>query len=327
MTRLIRVELTRLWWRRLPIVAALGLLVVVGITLFGVDQQAGAAARALAGQDESFNQAVADFEANGEENLAMCLEDQERERERSGDTELDFGCEQMTAPTVEEWFGAPPSAAELFPTLISGLSWVLLFAAVVIGGSATAKEVGQRTLGTWLTFEPRRGLVYFSKLIAVGLWTLPLTLVLMVGVLLGTIAVLQRNGVPDGMTSSEWSDLAWIAVRLLVLAVVAGFIGAASGFVLRNVAILIGLLVGYAIAVESILAYQVQSLQTWTVSKHVTSWLMDGTTWLTIGRCDESGCDETEYALTLAQSSIYLGVIALVVTLLGYLFLTRIDVD
>ncbi len=326
MTRLIRVELTRLWWRRLPIVAAVGLLVVVGLTLFGVDQQAGAAARALAGQDEFFNEAVADFEANGEENMALCLEDQERERELSGESDIDFGCEQME-PTVEEWFGTPPSAAELFPQLISGLSWVLLFAAVVIGGSATAREVGQRTLGTWLTFEPRRGLVYFSKLVAVGLWTLPLTLVLMVGVVLGTIAVLQRNGVPDGMTSGEWSDLAWIAVRLLVLAVVAGFIGAASGFVLRNVAILIGLLVGYAIAVESILAYQVESLQPWTVSKHVQSWLLDGTTWLTIGRCDESGCAETERALTLAQSSVYLGVIALVVTLLGYLFLTRTDVD
>jgi hypothetical protein len=100
---------------RLPIVAALGLLVVVVITLFGVNQQAGATARALAGQDEDFNRAVADWEANGEDMVAECLTEQEQERERSGDSEIDFGCEEMEA-TVEQWFGTPPSAAELFPS-------------------------------------------------------------------------------------------------------------------------------------------------------------------------------------------------------------------
>lgn len=327
MTRLIRVELLRLWWRRLPLVAALGLIVVVGITLFGVNDQAGAAARALAGQDESFNQAVADWDANGQEMMADCLAEQERERELSGDPELDFGCAGME-PTIEQWFGTTPSAAELFPDLIAGLSWVLLFAVVVIGCSATAKEIGQRTLGTWLTFEPRRGPVYLSKVLAVALWAVPLALLLMVGIVLGTIAVLQRNGVPDGMNSGEWADLGWISLRVVLLAMAVGVAGAALGFVLRHVAILIGLLVGYAIAVESILVNLVQSLQGWTVSKHVTSWVLDGTTWQVSPReCFDAECRPTEQSLTLAQSSLYLGVIILVVTALGYLFLRLRDVD
>lgn len=327
MTRLIRVELTRLWWRRLPVVAALGLLVVVVITLFGVNQQAGAASRALAGQDESFNQAVADWEANGEDMMAECLTEQERERERSGDPDLDFHCAEME-PTVEQWFGAPPSAAELFPDLISGLSWVLLFAVVAIGCSATANEVGQRTLGTWLTFEPRRGPVFVSKVLAAALWAVPLALVLMLGTALGVIAVLARNGIPDGMSSGEWADLAWISVRVVLLAMAVGAVGAALGFVLRNVAILIGLLVGYAIAVESILVNLVQGLQGWTVRKHVASWIQDGTTWQVWPReCFDAECRPTEHSLTLAQSSVYLGVGVVALTLLGYLFLTRRDVD
>lgn len=328
MTRLIRVELTRLWWRRLPILAAVGLLVVVVITLFGVNAQAGAAARALAGQDADFNQALTDWQDNGEEMTKQCLQDQAREREISGQADVDFGCAQME-PTVEQWFGTPPSAAELFPALISGLSWVLLLAVVVIGCSGTAQEITQRTLGTWLTFEPRRGLVFLSKVLAVALWAVPLALVLLLGVVLGTIAVLERNGIPDGMTAAEWADLAWIALRVVVLAMVVGVVGAALGFALRNVAILIGLLVGYAIAVESILVNLVQGLQSWTVSKHVQSWLLDGTTWMSYPPCnaDGLGCEPVEQSLTLAQSSVYLGVAAVVLTLVGYVFLTRGDVD
>jgi ABC-2 type transport system permease protein len=156
---------------------------------------------------------------------------------------------------------------------------VLLFAVVVIGCSATAKEIGQRTLGTWLTFEPRRRPVFLSKVLAPALWAVPLALLLMVGILVGTIAVLEGNGVPEGMNSGEWADLAWISLRVVLLAMAVGVAGAALGFVLRHVAILIVLLVGYVIAVESILVSLVQSLQSWTVGKHVTSRVLDGTTW------------------------------------------------
>ncbi len=328
MTRLLRVELTRLWWRRLPLVGVLGIVVVLLITMFGVHQTAGGAARALAGLDQDFNAAVADWEVNGEEMLARCQEDEEREREISGQ-EVDFGCEFMGPPTVEDWFGQPPSVYEQVAQLMSGLSWVLLSAVIVIGCSSVTKELAQRTLGTWLTFEPRRGRVFLSKLVAAAAWAVPLAVVLVTGLILGSIAVLSYNGVPDGVTTQEWSDLSWSSLRLVVLAVVMAAVAAAAGFVVRNVAVLIGLGVGYAIAVESILANLVPSLRSWTVSKHVSSWVNDGTTWVSFdaGLCDDSGCPPLEESLTLAQSSAYLGVGALVVVAAGYLVMRRTDFD
>lgn len=327
MNRLLRVELTRLWWRRLPVVAALGLLAVIGVTLFGVHQNAGAAARALAGQDENFNFAVEDWERNGEQMLEQCRADEADEREASGDENLDFGCDQMGPPTVEAWFGQPPSVAAQVTELLLGLSWVLLFAVVVIGCTSTTKELAQRTLGTWLTFVPRRGPVYLSKLLAAALWSLPLTALLIVGVVLGAIAVLNYHGVPDGVTSAEWTDLGWLFARLTLLALVTAAAGAASGFLVRNVAVLIGLCVGYAIAVESILAQLVPPLQRWTVSKNVTAWLTDGTTWITYGTCDETGCSDIERSLTLAQGTAYLGVGAVLLIGLGYLVLRTRDLE
>lgn len=327
MNRLVRVELTRLWWRRLPIVGALALLAVTGIALFGVNQTVSSAAQAIAGLDEDFNAAVADWEANGEQMLAECRTQEETDRVASGDPTLDYGCSSMGPPTIQDWFGQPPSVHGQVEELLLGLSWILLFAVLVIGCSATAKEATQRTLGTWLTFVPRRGQVYVSKLLAPALWSLPLTVLLHVLVVLGSFVVLRLHGVPDGVTTAQWSDLGWLALRLLLLGAVVAAVGAAAGFVLRNAAVLIGLVVGYVIAVESILAQLVGSLQRWTVSRNVTAWVADGTTWTDVSRCDEFGCTEVQRSLDLAQAAAYLGGVAALVVLVGYLTLRLRDLD
>lgn len=327
MTRLLQVEMLRLWWRRLPLVGALGLLTVLVIALVGVNQSVGERARALAGQDQAFNQAVAEWEANGEQMVQQCREDQELERERSGDESLDFACDLLGPPTVQNWFGTPPSVYEQVVQLVTALSLVLLFVVVVIGCSSTTKELAQRSLGTWLTFEPRRGRVFVSKLLAAALWTLPLTVLLLAGIVAGGFAVLTYHGVPDGVTGAEWVEIGWLSLRVLLLAVLVGGAGAGAGFLVRNVAILIGLAVGYAIAVESILVNLVPSLQSWTVSKHVSSWIQNGYSWTNVGRCDEFGCSTVEQSLTFAQSAGYLGLGAVLLTALGFLVLWRKDLD
>lgn len=325
MNRLVRVELTRLWWRRLPLVAVLALLVVLALSLYGVSQGAREVSASLAGQNQEFNRAVADWEANGAEMLAQCEQEEQRESEVTGQ-EVDFGCATME-PTVESWFGTPPSVFEQVSQLLLGVSWVLLFAAGVIGCSATAKELTQRTLGTWLTFEPRRTPVYLSKLAAAALWSVPLTLVVVAGVFLGGVGVLTYYGVPDGLTPAQWSDLGWSAVRLLTLTAVVAAAGAAAGFVVRNVAILIGLGVGYAIAVEGVLTGLVPSVRSWTLSRNMMAWLQDGTEWFAFGLCDETGCEQTRHSLTLVQGAAYLGVVAVLLILVGYLVFRRRDLE
>lgn len=56
--------------------------------------------------------------------------------------------------------------AEIMPGLVQGSSYVLAFAAFLIGASFVGAEFSSGAIGNWLTFEPRRLRVYGSKLLA-----------------------------------------------------------------------------------------------------------------------------------------------------------------
>src|SRR5665647_2291988 len=102
MMRLTKVELQRLFSRRLTTIAMLGALVVTGVMLFGSFQEAKPlSAPEQAAQQAQFDQAKKDWAINGEQQVQDCLAAQAEQQKI--DPKAIFPCDQM-APNLANWF-------------------------------------------------------------------------------------------------------------------------------------------------------------------------------------------------------------------------------
>jgi ABC-2 type transport system permease protein len=328
MMRLLRVELRRLFSRRLVVLATAGALVVTGMLLFGVWQSSQPMSGAERAQAQAeYERARADWEQNGEEYMAQCLADEELERETSGRV-VDYGCEDMEPK--EEWFlHAAPPLEESLPGVLSGGAFQLLFLAFLVGATFTAAEASTGSLSNWLTFEPRRIRVYGSKLLAAAVGILPVTAVLLGLVVAGAWAIAGSFGLAEGMTAQDWSDAAATAGRILALSAVVAAVAAALGFLLRHTAAVLGVAVGYVVVVELMLSGYLERFQPWLVGKNVDGWISHGTTYF-VNTCttDSTGtlCEYTERSLAFGHSAAYLLVLFAALVLAGGLVFRRRDV-
>ena len=328
MMRLFRVELRRLFSRRLVVLATAGAVVVTGMLLFGFWQSTQPMSGAERAQAQTeYERARADWEENGEDHLAQCLADEELERETTG-RDVDFGCEDMEPK--KEWFlySAPP-LEESLPGVLSGGAYQLLFLAFLVGATFTAAEASTGSLSNWLTFEPRRLRVYGSKLLAAAVGVLPVTAVLLGVVVAGAWAIAGSFGLADGMTARDWSVAAATAGRILALCAVVAAVAAALGFLLRHTAAVLGVAVGWVLVVELMLSGYLERFQPWLVGKNVDGWISRGTTYF-VNTCttDSTGtlCEYTETSLAFGHSAAYLLVLAALLVLTGALVFRRRDV-
>ena len=209
MMRLTKVELRRLFSRRLTTIAMLGALVVTGVMLFGSFQEAKPlSAQEQATQQAQFDQARKDWDANGEQQIQDCLK-QQAETQKT-DPKADFACSQME-PNLANWGKPQAKFAEMMPgTLLAG-SLLLTFVGFVVGASFVAAEFSSGSMGNWLTFEPRRMRVYASKLAAAGLGLIPVTVALL-GLLTAGVWLIVATSAPPwsrpprcGVTSARWA--------------------------------------------------------------------------------------------------------------------------
>lgn len=328
MTRLTGVELRRMASRRLVQVTMVLMLAVVALSLLGVFQ----ATYDLAGQQaearEWYEQAREDWELNGEQMVAECLDQEERERELSGDPALDFGCEQMTEPRLDDFMMGPQSLFRQYRDLLGFTTYPVLFLALLVGATSTAAEFTTRAIGTWLTFEPRRDRVFGSKVLAGALGVVPMAVAFVALILLGTAAVFRFNGADDSVSASEWSTLAWMGARIVLLLAVAGAIGAAAGTLLRHTAAVLGVVIGYLAVVEMVLRSMFPALVRYALSTSADAWINDGKEWTTYD-CTSDGmtCQETVHTLSLTQGATFLGLVTLVIVLVSWLAFRRADID
>lgn len=334
MTQLTRVELRRILSRKIVHLSVLAILVVSALVFWGLWQtvQPTSAFEDRARQD--FEQMHADWEDQqefyDEESVAQCLEDQASERELMGDPSIDFGCE-WPEPTLEDVLAgyAPPSLNDLYTTNLQQTG-ILVFLLVLLGGStATAAEVAHRTLGTWLTFEPRRDRVFASKVLASGLVAIPITAVFL-ALLLGGLPVLFRlRGVDDAVTATQWVDLGWMSARIVLLAVFLGMVGAAAGLLLKHTGAVLGIVVGYLLVVENMVRGLFPDWARYLLSENLIAWVNDGHqmhTWV----CEDSfdgGCREIITHISLEHGAVVVGLVGAVVILASWVVFRRRDVN
>ncbi|MGD8151434.1 ABC transporter permease subunit [Ornithinimicrobium sp. Y1694] len=326
MIRLTMVELRRIAARKVLWIALLASLAIAIVTVVGVFLTTQQIDSARAGFNQQYNQMVEQLPAD----IEQCERDQEAERRATGDPTIDYGCNQIRVPTIDEMYGAMPSLADQYQMLLGGLAYPFMFLALAMGSTMVAAEFAHRTMGSWLTFEPRRTLVYLSKVLAPAIASLPVALLGLVTVFVGIPAVFRWFRIDDSVTGNEWADLAWIALRICLLAVLTGAFGAGLAFILRHSGLVIGLMVGYLVLIEGILGSIFNWLGKLALSRNIHAVINDGTQWsVWPSNCgwDGNECREIIYRISLTHGVVVLGVLLVIVAVLGWVRFVRSDVD
>ncbi len=322
---LVGVELRRLWWRRLTRLAVVAVVVFTGAMVYNAYNAS--APERLAQQLDDYRMMV----ERAPQMLEDCKKQQAIERDRAGDPSIDFGCDQQRPPTLEEMGLALPVADSITEGIAKLGGLALAFLALLVGASYVGAEFTTGAMGTWLTFQPRRARVAWSKLAAAAVGGAGLAVL---GLGLGNlgarmVAVVNRPGdglvLPDPPPLAE--PLAVLGLRVVALAVGAGLVGVALGLMLRHTAAIIGVVLGYAVVVEAIVvqAFLGGRLQQWSVLRNVEAFVEKGTTYYA-NTCTPARCEYAEHTITYTQSWVFLlGVVAALV-LAGVLTFRRRDV-
>lgn len=329
MMRLTKVELRRLFSRRLTTIALLGALVITGLMLFFAYQGAKPLSAAeVTSNRTQFDSAHQEWVTNGDQQMADCLKAQSDAKK--ADPNANFRCDSME-PKLEDWGRQPAKFAELMPGALMSWSYVLAAVAFLVGAGFVSAEFSSGSMANWLTFQPRRMRVYASKLGAAGLGLFPVAVALL-GLLTGGVWLIVRHFSPTAVTTAKvWGDLGWMGGRAVALTLVAALAGAALGTLLRHTAAVIGVALGYLILAEAVFGSALKAAQPWLLGSNIMGWLQHGTTYF-IDSCknDAQGnyvCQSVDKVISFGHSTAYLGLLVVLVVALAALVFRRRDVN
>jgi ABC-2 type transport system permease protein len=323
---LVAVELRRLWWRRLSKALLVITVLFTGATVYGAYQSTSTAN--LAQRVAAYEQSVRDFP----EMVQQCQRAQSDAR-ADGDPEADFGCQQMTPPTLEDFGITSPDAGALFAELAETTAYLYAFLALVLGASLVGAEYSAGSLSTWLTFEPRRIRVASSKLVATGMAGAALAAVGLALTAAGTWVVTQVNR-PDPslrlpVPTTPDDPVSHLLLRCLAVAVIAAVTGSALALVARNTGAVVAVVLGYAVVVEGILAQALGRghLTPWLPVRNVEAFLARGTSYHA-QVCESAGsCQYTSLTLSYTHGWVYLLVAVPLLLAFALAVFRRRDVD
>lgn len=331
MMRLVRVELRRILARRMLALAVLAAVVVSLMALFGVHQLSVSLNQQRLGAQEMLEDAREWWEAASPEEYQDCVREEARYRQEVGQSDVDFGCEQLRRPPVlQDFMPVYPSMADQYRELLGYLVYPFLFLGLAVGSTSIAAEFAHRTMGSWLTFVPRRLPVFTAKIVAAALVGVPVAAAGLTVVLLGVPALFRYHGIDDGVTGAEWVSLGWTALRIVGLGSMAAAFGAGLAFLVRHTAIVLGLLLGYALIAEGILRGFFPSLTPWLLGVNLGAFVDHGTTWTRWPTfCDDVtvSCTPTVHEVSFTHGALVLGALLALALGLALLRFLRSDVE
>lgn len=327
MMRLLRVELNRLFSRRSTQVALVGLLGMVLVALFALYQSSRPVSDAEVAQaTQWYEEAHADWVENGDEQLAQCLEDQEVARE--ADPLVDYMCEDQE-PQLENFLRVDQTFVDQAAGLLPAIGFATVFVGFVVGVSFVAAEFATGAMGSWLTFEPRRTRVFWSKTVAPGLGVVVPTVVASLLMVAGAWGIFSAWGATDGTTGEVWGEVAVSGLRVLLLTVGFAVLGAALAMILRSTAAAIGLAVGYFVLVEGFLVQMVSGAQSWSLFQSFQAVLRGAVTY-GVEECTTTSsgvsCTWVERTTSLTHGAVELTVLLAVVLAVALVTFRRRDV-
>lgn len=252
MTRLLRAELARARARPLVWCVVVGVaLAVVALVLTGWWDSRPPSPDRLAAADAAYRAAVEDWRAT---------------------------LDASPAPDRAQFLAPPPHVLDLVAGRLPSVGFMLAVGSLMIGVGLVTAEFASGSIGTWLTFAPRRGPVLVSKLVAAVTAALPCGLAALGTLVGGLLLVGVAHGLPLGLGDPAWSHLAAVAARWLVAGAAFAALGVGLAFALRHAAAVTGVVVWWVAATESALPLVLPSLRSLTLSRNVAAW--------TAGRAD-----------------------------------------
>ncbi|WP_328988582.1 ABC transporter permease subunit [Kribbella sp. NBC_01245] len=324
MIRLTKVELRRLFARRLTLIGLVAALLGSGLMLFATYQESKPLpADQVAASRIEFDRYSKSFPAD----LEQCKLQEAKQKET--DPAAAMGCDQMVPPRWEDWIKPETVFSEAMPSYLLGGTYLLLFIAFLLGAGFIGAEYSSGALGSWLTFEPRRLRVYASKLSAAFAGLVPMAIGFVALLIAGGWIIIDRNGSTAGMTGERWGDFAEIGLRVTLLTAVAAMLGVVIGGLFRHTAAALGLAMAYLVIVEGMLMGLVGNQQPWLLRLNFDSWIKHGTTYY-VENCRQVdgyfNCESLEKQLSFGHSAVYLAVLTVVVVVLGAVVFRRRDV-
>lgn len=307
-----------------------GMLAVVVLTAFGAWRASRPPSEEqLAAAQQQVAMAQADWEANGEQRVAECRE-QEAQAQQT-DPNVHFGCDQM-APHLEAYLPYQATFADSAQGWLSQVATFVLLLSLIVGATFVAAEFSTGAITTWLTFEPRRPRVFASKVavvtVATGLAALVVA-VLSVGACWLATAI---NHAPGPWTAQLFVDLGNSAGRIAAAAAAAALLGATLGFLLRHTAAVIAVVIGWIVAIDGLLVQGLLRAPRWAVTLNLQAWLNGGfqqtvgSTSCTTTSDGVTTCNGVQLVITMTQAGLTLLALVAVVTALALLVFRRRDV-
>ena len=264
------------------------------------------------------------WEENGEQMVADCLEAQEAEVEATGDDTLDYMCDEME-PKLENYLWEPPTYAEFLSMTMPQALLLVCMVSLLVGVTFVAAEFATGSIGTWLTFVPERGKVFASKSAAAAV----------AGAVYGLVWGAVLLGVTAAGASLAGSDvvvtapLVHSALKVGVLALAVTLIGTGLAFLLRHTAAALGVAIGYLIAIDTLLLQYLKGGARWSLSTNMTAWVTGRASYYE-EQCttDASGtmCDYVEHTVSQTQGGLVLLAAVVIVTALAFVTFRQRDV-
>ena len=247
MIRLLKVELTRLRWRRVVVVLLAAAIVVPVVIFIAVAYETRPVSDA---EQAEVAEMVREETAapRTQRQLARCLRSPERYGVAGGD-DTQQGCEDAVLPRAE-WFSDRPQLdlrQEVKEGAGIGVVAVLAVLMLLIGTTFVGHDWNTGSMGNQLLFESRRTRVWTAKAVAVlgvGLVVSGLVLFSYWGGLLA-LAHQRDLPVPDGVVNDVYAQ----ALRGTLLAGLAGLGGYVITMLFRSTVATLGILFAVAVAV------------------------------------------------------------------------------
>ncbi len=265
MTRLVGVELRRMLSRRMArvfAVAAVIVVIVVGTITFFVSNRdaAGATVRARAGAAQEHAECLAGRGGPLPEEIPPGVS-----REQL--------CGEIDPSQIEI---DPRFHLASFLDIAKGSSAPFIILSVILGASFIGAEWSHRTIGTMLTWEPRRVRVLLAKAIACAVVMLLAAIVLEVLLGLALVPAAVWRGTTAGIDGSWFGSVSAAVLRASVVAGLGSAIGIALASIARSTVAAVGVMFADLAVIEGILRGLKPQWQRWLLGDNAAIFVAGG---------------------------------------------------
>lgn len=146
----------------------------------------------------------------------------------------------------------------------------LVLGALMAGATFIGADWRYGTVGTQLTWEPRRWRVFGAKAAAVGIWALLIGILLQVLVSASVLPAALWRGTTEGADAAWFGEVVAAIARTSLLGAGAALIGYAVASLGRNTAAALGVAFGYVAIGESLLRALRPTWQPWLITDNAT---------------------------------------------------------